>query len=523
MLRWARMIDSTDPDRSVVRPPRRVDARWRRAAARAAPAAHARAAQPPARAHGHGRALGALFDGPGWIALRVSTDVLMLLLACGAALALVPASGRPWPLALFPALTLLALESGGRYRQRMRDAVLASAGPGIGAISLGALAVFALLLLVGASPVTSGPLIVWAWGAALVGVTTTSVGLIALQRTLRRRGLVERRALIIGADATGVEMAARLRRIPQYGLRAVGFLDAGCLEERERRLPPDAPPLLGTLDDLAAVASIYEVRNVIVCFPDVAQQATLALVARCDELGLEATVVPRLSAAVNFQTRFEYLGVQPLLNLRAVDRDGWRFSVKHAFDRLLAGVALVLLSPLLLVLAALVRLSSPGPILFRQQRTGRDGRVFELLKFRTMIAADDAAIYAMYPEFAPRGMAPGGVEGIDRRTGVGRLLRRTSLDELPQLVNVLRGEMSIVGPRPERPEFAELFRQEVERYHDRQRVRAGITGWAQVHGLRGQTPLAERVELDNFYIEHWSLALDAKIMLLTLPALLRGS
>ena len=181
------------------------------------------------------------------------------------------------------------------------------------------------------------------------------------------------------------------------------------------------------------------------------------------------------------------------------------------------------LAPLMLALAALVKLSSPGPVLFRQERTGRDGRLFELLKFRTMIEPDDAAVYHRYPQLAPRGLAPGGVEGVDRRTRAGALLRRTSLDELPQLVNVLRGEMSLVGPRPERPEFAELFRSEVERYHDRHRVRAGITGWAQVHGSRGQTPLTERVELDNFYIEHWSLALDAKIMLLTLPALLRGS
>jgi lipopolysaccharide/colanic/teichoic acid biosynthesis glycosyltransferase len=136
-----------------------------------------------------------------------------------------------------------------------------------------------------------------------------------------------------------------------------------------------------------------------------------------------------------------------------------------------------------------------------------------------MTEADDAgAQFALAP-----GMGPRGDEADDRRTAVGRLLRKTSLDELPQLFNVLRGEMSIIGPRPERPEFAELFRMEIERYHDRQRVRSGITGWAQVHGLRGQTPMIDRVEFDNFYIEHWSLALDLRIALLTIPALLRGS
>jgi exopolysaccharide biosynthesis polyprenyl glycosylphosphotransferase len=468
-----------------------------------------------------GTSLSTLFDGPGWVALRVTTDVAMLLLGSGLALLWVPASGSPWPLALFPAITLLLLESGGRYRQRMRDAVLDSAGPGIGAISTGAMIVLALIAITGGEAATSAQVVLWTWIVAVAGVTLTAMSLIAAQRALRRRGLVERRTLIVGADATGRDMAARLLRMPQYGLRPIGFLDPD--RSLGAELPLDAPPLLGALDDLATIAATHRVRNVIICFPEACHHATLELVARCDALGLETTVIPRLSAAVNSQTRFEYLGVQPLLNLRAVDREGWRFGLKHAVDRLLAAVALLLLSPLLLALGALVRVSSPGPVLFRQERTGRDGRVFELLKFRTMVEADEAAIYEMYPEFVPRGIAPGGVEGTDRRTRVGRLLRRTSLDELPQLVNVLRGEMSLVGPRPERPEFAEIFRHEVERYHDRQRVRAGITGWAQVHGLRGQTPLSERVELDNFYIEHWSLALDMKIMLLTLPALLRGS
>ena len=465
--------------------------------------------------------LSALFDGPGWIALRVVTDLLMLVLACVYAYALVPSDEPPWALVLFAPVTLVALQSGGRYRRRMRDAVLDRTAPGIAAISTGAMTVFALTLLADGDPVAAGPLVAWTWCVALLGVTLTATTLVALQRALRRRGLVQRRTLIVGADAAGVQMAERLARMPEYGMQAVGFVDAK--SGRMRRLPASSPPLLGGLDDLQAIAEDHDVQNVIVCFPEVAHDATLALVARCDALGLETMVMPRLSAAVNFQTRFEYFGVQPLLNLRAVDREGWQFGLKHAVDRLLAGLLLVALAPLMLTLAALVKLSSPGPVLFRQQRTGRDGRLFELLKFRTMIEADDAAMYHRYPELAPRGLAPGGVEGVDRRTRVGTLLRRTSLDELPQLVNVLRGEMSLVGPRPERPEFAALFRSEVERYHDRHRVRAGITGWAQVHGSRGQTPLTERVELDNFYIEHWSLALDAKIMLLTLPALLRGS
>jgi len=463
----------------------------------------------------------ALFDGAPWIALRIVSDFLTLAGACLIALQIAPGDGGGPLLALFPPLALLCLDSGGRYRHRMRDAALDSAGAGFGPISISAMTIFALQALTadGAGPATDGTLMAWTWVISLVAVTSVAMALTAIQRRARRKGAIRRRTLIIGTDPAGLEMATRLQRLPEYGLHPIGYLDA----RRDVPHPDGALPILGDLDELAHVAYEHEVSHVIVCFPDVSHHATLALVGRCDALGLETTIVPRLSAAVNHQTRFEYLGAQPLLNLRAVDRQSWRFMLKHVIDRGGAALLLVLLSPLLLVLALAVAFSSPGPMLFRQRRAGRDGQLFELLKFRTMIQPDDAQAYELYPALAPRGIAPGGVEGIDRRTRVGRFLRCTSLDELPQLVNVLRGEMSLIGPRPERPEFAEMFRHEIERYNERHRVRSGITGWAQVHGMRGQTPLADRVELDNFYIEQWSLGLDLKILLLTLPALLRGS
>jgi lipopolysaccharide/colanic/teichoic acid biosynthesis glycosyltransferase len=205
-----------------------------------------------------------------------------------------------------------------------------------------------------------------------------------------------------------------------------------------------------------------------------------------------------------------------------------QFAIKHALDRVLALALLILFSPVIALAAFAVKLSSPGPVLFKQRRVGRDGRVFDFYKFRSMrepsIGAelDDDSSSAL--DFLLAGdVAPGGVEGADRRTAVGRLLRSTSLDELPQLFNVLRGDMSLVGPRPERPEFVELFRNDIIRYGDRHRVKSGITGWAQVHGLRGQTSLAERVEWDNYYIANWSLGLDLKILAMTLIALFRNA
>jgi len=225
---------------------------------------------------------------------------------------------------------------------------------------------------------------------------------------------------------------------------------------------------------------------------------------------------------------YDTVGGLPLLSFSTVDPNGLQFAVKHAMDRVVAVTLLILLSPLLLLAALAVRLSSPGPVFFKQRRVGRDGKVFDFYKFRSMRVQpgapnpdeEDAGALAF---LLAGDIAPGGVEGVDRRTTVGRFLRRTSFDELPQLFNVLRGDMSLVGPRPERPEFVELFRQDIIRYGDRHRVKSGITGWAQVHGLRGQTSLAERVEWDNYYIAHWSVGLDLKILALTVLALFRNA
>jgi lipopolysaccharide/colanic/teichoic acid biosynthesis glycosyltransferase len=200
-------------------------------------------------------------------------------------------------------------------------------------------------------------------------------------------------------------------------------------------------------------------------------------------------------------------GISAMLALRA----------KYVTDRAVAVLALLLLAPLLLAIAVAVRTTSRGPVLYRQRRVGEGGQIFEMLKFRSMRPAP-----AM-PYAAPTGTAPGGVEGLDRRTAVGRFLRRSSLDELPQLWNVVRGEMCLVGPRPERPEHVARFSREVPGYAHRHRVRVGLTGLAQVEGSRGATCIRRRAELDNAYIESWSLALDAQILARTAAAVLRGA
>jgi lipopolysaccharide/colanic/teichoic acid biosynthesis glycosyltransferase len=212
----------------------------------------------------------------------------------------------------------------------------------------------------------------------------------------------------------------------------------------------------------------------------------------------------------------DWVGSLPVLGIRPLDPKGWQFRVKYALDKPAALFALTLLAPIMAVVAVAVKLTSPGPVLFRQRRIGQDGQVFEMLKFRSMYLPTEVYDFQLTP-----GLAPGGIEGLDRRTPLGRFLRRSGLDELPQLINVVRGEMSVVGPRPERPEFVNAFGAQLDRYTDRHRVKSGITGWAQVSGLRGQTSLVDRVEMDNYYIRNWSLSLDLKIALLTVPAVLR--
>ncbi|MGH2876935.1 MAG: sugar transferase, partial [Solirubrobacteraceae bacterium] len=354
------------------------------------------------------------------------------------------------------------------------------------------------------------------WLFSLVYLGVSRATLVSVRRQALRSGAGAVPTLVVGAGVIGAHVAKRLLGEPRYGLRPVGFLDADPLPQARTEGDP-ALPVLGGLDDLGSAIATTGARHVILAFSGERDQVLAAKVRHCEAIGIGVSLVPRLYEAINERATLDHIGGLPLLTLHSVDPRGWEFAVKHAADRTLALLAIVLTAPVMLAVALAVKFSSPGPIWFRQRRVGRDGREFDVLKFRTMRVVTSAGEGFELPD----GIAPGGIEGADRRTRVGRLLRDLSLDELPQFINVLRGDMSLVGPRPERPEYVARFVRDVARYEDRHRVKSGITGWAQVNGLRGQTSIADRVEWDNYYIQNWSLRLDLRIILLTVAEMFR--
>jgi exopolysaccharide biosynthesis polyprenyl glycosylphosphotransferase len=343
-------------------------------------------------------------------------------------------------------------------------------------------------------------------------------GRIVLWHVRRRLPLASARpTLIVGAGRVGRELADRLLAEPGHGLRPVGFLDYGG-ELLASNGGPEGLPLLGLPDDIGTVVQQTGAECVAFAFPVVSSdERLLPLLEECQHVGVTAFAVPRLFEAIGWRMQVRHVGPLPLAELRSVGPDDLPFALKHGGDRVIAALLLAALGPLMLLVAALVKCSSPGPVFFRQRRVGRDGQEFTMLKFRTMREpAGETRAFVLR-----QGCAPGGVEGEDRRTRTGGWLRRASLDELPQLVNVLRGEMSLIGPRPERPEYANRFATELRRYDHRHRVKSGITGLAQVSGLRGQTSIAERAEYDNFYVQNWSFWLDFKIALRTVGTVLQ--
>ncbi|MGH3776584.1 MAG: exopolysaccharide biosynthesis polyprenyl glycosylphosphotransferase [Pseudonocardiaceae bacterium] len=333
---------------------------------------------------------------------------------------------------------------------------------------------------------------------AAASLVILRAGACAALKSAHRRGRLLEPTLVVGTGATAVRVVELLAHHPELGLATRGFLDSRLAEQRTPL------PLLGEPAELADVVARHSIQRVIVSFAATRDEDLVPLLRAARPLPADVCVVPRLyelGIAVPRGYLDELYDI-PLVPLRRLGHGRLGRVAKAGFDLVGAAVLLVAVTPLLLALAVAVRLHCGRPALFRQTRLTKSGQPMELVKLRSMIDhADSDTRWAVLPEHT---------------TSLGRWLRSTHLDELPQLVNVLRGQMSLVGPRPERPYFAAHFAQLIPRYADRQRMRTGLTGWAQIHGLHGDTSITDRIRLDNHYIEYWSPWMDLTILIRTL-------
>jgi len=313
---------------------------------------------------------------------------------------------------------------------------------------------------------------------------------------IRRSGGNLQRVLVVGAGDLGRQVVERLDLHKEYGFVVVGFLDD---DPGRQQRNIHGVPVLGTTRELERVITDERVDQVMIALPLEAHYRTVKLVRRAGQLLVDVKVVPDVLQYYVMRAGIEDLDGLPLINLTQIPLQGWNQIVKRAFDMVGSALLLLVTSWLFPIIAWLIKREDGGPVLFSQVRTGLDGRSFRLHKFRSM--RPDAADETQWTR-----------SNDTRVTRIGNFLRRTNLDELPQLFNVLRGDMSLVGPRPEQPKYVERFRNRYPTYNTRHRVRSGLTGWAQVNGLRGDTSIRQRVAHDLYYIENWSIGLDIKIL-----------
>jgi exopolysaccharide biosynthesis polyprenyl glycosylphosphotransferase len=450
--------------------------------------------------------------------MLIALDVIAIVAAIAIERTL-PSSFGHLPLAWsagYACAVMAGLFSRGLYGWRQRRGGLDLIATIVAVTAVAAMATLSLRTAFGAEPdVASRVVRLWLFTATYL--TSAHIGGVLALRRLRAGEVIGSPTLIVGAGDVGQTIARRLQAMPSLGLMPIGFAD-------DEPIAGDgalALPRLGGFDDLTAILEAHAVDCVIVAFPNRRDHEIAGSVRALARRGVEVLIVPRLFEDLTTRVHVERLGGYALLSQRHARPGGAAIACKYAIERVAAAAALVVLSPLLLAIALAVRRSGPGTVLFRQPRVGLDGHEFELLKFRTMHGDPAVDGHADTHWLAATLGTEGGAPGLDRSTPVGIRLRRWSLDELPQLLNIVRGDMALIGPRPERVAYARLLSERIYRYGDRHRVRSGLTGWAQIKDLRGESSLPDRVAWDNDYIENWSFWLDLKILLLTVPAVVR--
>ncbi len=397
---------------------------------------------------------------------------------------------------VFSLLGVLFITGAERYRARLHASVLDELPTLLGKLLMAA----ALIATIIALRHDKDGVVVFLQNAGI------SAGLLVAGRVVttsvvvwsRRVGLTRHRTVLVGGGPLAAELATKLGEHRRYGLSVVGFVDDG-----DRSIAEAIVPRLGRVADLDDVVREVGADVLLLADGEYSEVEAHEAVRTENCTPCDLLVVPRLHHFHTQTGRADHIGSIPVMRIRTPNLNGWGLTLKRSFDVLVAGTTLVLLAPVMGLIALAVRWEGPG-VIFRQPRVGRNGEVFDVLKFRSLRPVDEAESATNWSIATDNRVSP-----------VGRLLRRTSLDEIPQLWNILRGDMTLVGPRPERPHFVEQFSAQYERYAHRHRVQAGLTGLAQVNGLRGDTSIADRARYDNYYIENWSLWLDVKILIRT--------
>ncbi len=340
------------------------------------------------------------------------------------------------------------------------------------------------------------------WVICMVALSIERILFRELLRFIRRRGYNLRHALIVGTGSLGQNVTDRLRSHPELGIIIRGFLSE---EKSQIGNELKGIKVLDTFENIRNIVVEQKIDMILITLPLSAHEKLKAIL---DDIGDEMVSIMLIPDLIELATLRGGIGEfegMPIISLRDTPLYGWNLVIKRVADLVLSLAIILAVSPLMLVISILVKITSEGPVFYRQERMGLDGKIFSMLKFRTMATQAEKETG---PVWAAKDDA--------RKTTIGAFLRRTSMDELPQFFNVLKGEMSIVGPRPERQYFIQQFRDRVPRYMLRHKMKAGITGWAQISGWRGNTSLEKRIEYDLYYIENWSLGFDLGIMWLTI-------
>jgi exopolysaccharide biosynthesis polyprenyl glycosylphosphotransferase len=352
-------------------------------------------------------------------------------------------------------------------------------------------------------------MILYAWLLSIVLIALGREAHRRLWHRLRMRGFGRDRVIVVGSGESAQAIVQKIRWSPYLGYDLIGVVNGNSTETGGEII---GTTMLGCIEDLPEIIEKHHTEEVIVALAEgTSRRDIVKVVSMCQRGSVAIRIFPDLFEFVTTGVTIDDLGGIPLLNVRDIQLRGWKLALKRGLDIVGSSLGMVLLSPFFMLIALLVRMESPGPVFYCQERMGLDGRPFQMIKFRTMRADAETS-------------GPGWtVKNDPRRTRMGAWLREKNVDELPQLINVLLGDMSLVGPRPEREVYVRQFRQSIPRYMERHREKAGMTGWAQVNGLRGDTSISERTKYDLWYVENWSLWLDIKIIVRTILQMIFGT